>query len=214
MYDHGPLAERIHEAFQKRTEARDKALHKARYLTRHCAQAIRAIHRAEWASADSHLKDARRLSQELREDLETYPDLYHAGYTQSALKEFTEANVVFAMVRGEPLPDPEDLKVEYATYLNGLAESVGELRRRCLDILRDGYSKETEVLLGHMDDIYDVLVTMDYPDAVTAGLRRQTDIVRSINERTRADVTLSLREQHLEESLRNLTTRLEQEGTE
>jgi translin len=118
------------------------------------------------------------------------------------------------MVRGKPLPEPEDLGVEYATYLNGLAESAGELRRRCLDILRDGYSEETEVLLGHMDDIYDVLVTMDYPDAITAGLRRQTDIVRGINERTRADVTVSLREQHLEESLRNLTARLEGDDPE
>jgi translin len=96
---------------------------------------------------------------------------------------------------------PEDLGVVYATYLNGLAESVGELRRRCLDILRHGYSEEAERLLGCMDEVYGLMVTLDYPDAVTNGLRRHTDLMRGIVERTRADLTISLREQKLQELL-------------
>jgi translin len=92
--------------------------------------------------------------------------------------------------------------------MNGLAEAAGELRRRCLDILRHGYSQEAERLLDHMDNIYAVLVTMDYPDAVTGGLRRQTDIVRSVTERTRGDLTISLRQEHLEQSLSHLESRL------
>lgn len=137
----------------------------------------------------------------MQQDLANYPDLYFAGYTQDAIKEFSEASLTCAIIEKAALPTPEELGIEYNTYINGLAECIGELRRRCLDILRQGYSEEAERLLTNMDDIYDFLVTMDYPDAVTNGLRRQTDLVRGIIERTRADLTQSLREQHLQEAL-------------
>jgi len=203
------IAESIRQSFETRTAARDKALAQARLLTRHCANAIRAIHRDERVLAQEHLQAARKLSEVIRADLAAYPDLLYAGYTQDALKEYAEANTVFALVNDEPLPGPEDLGLESATYLQGLAEAAGELRRRCLDILRNGHSKEAERLLSHMDDIYSVLVTMDFPDAITGGLRRLTDIVRSVNERTRGDMTLSLRQDHLEQSIQRLEKRLE-----
>jgi translin len=119
-----------------------------------------------------------------------------------------EANVTCALIQNQPLQTPEELKVEDATYLNGLAEVVGELRRRTLDILRSGYSQEAERLLGHMDEIYSVLVTMDYPDAITNGLRRQTDLARGIIEKTRGDVTFSLRGNNLAEAIRKLSGQL------
>jgi translin len=108
----------------------------------------------------------------------------------------------------QPFLSPAELGVESNTYLNGLAEVVGELRRRCLDILRHGYSTEAERLLTLMDDIYAVLVTMDYPDAITNGLRRQTDIARNIIEKTRGDITFSLRGEHLENALAHLSKQL------
>jgi translin len=203
------IAEQIHESFDRITAARDKALSQTRTLTRHCAHTIRAVHRNERENAIKHLEEARRLAETLRESLEDYPTLYFAGYTQDALKEYAEASIVYILVYGGDLPRPQDLGLVDHTYLKGLAEVVGELRRRCLDILRDGYSKEGEQLLGYMDDIYAVLVTMDYPDAVTGGLRRLTDIARSIIERTRGDITRSLREERLEESLRNVEIQLE-----
>ncbi len=202
------MVERIHQAFERRTAVRDGALSRARMLTRHCAQAIRAVHRDEKSVAQMKLEEARHLVDALRDDLAAYPDLYHAGYTQDALKEFAEASIVYTLVYEGSLPAAEDLGVEYAAYLKGLAESVGEFRRRCLDILRDGYSEQVERLLGYMDEIYDVLVTMDYPDAITGGLRRLTDIARSLTERTRGDITISLRGEHLEKSLRDLEARL------
>ncbi|HSQ40272.1 MAG TPA: hypothetical protein VLM78_08925, partial [Anaerolineales bacterium] len=134
--------------------------------------------------------------------------LYYAGYTQDSLKEYVEANVTCALIQNQALQTPEDLGVEYATYLNGLAEVVGELRRRILDILRSGYSQEAERLLNHMDDIYSVLVTMDYPDAITNGLRRQTDNVRGIVEKTRGDVTFSLRGEDLTQAISTLSRQL------
>jgi translin len=203
------IADRIHQSFEARTSARDNALSQARTLTRHCANAIRAIHRQENQAAQEHMRDGRQLVDALRSNLAKYPDLYYAGYTQDALKEFAEANIVYALINDHPLPSPQDLGLENATYLQGLAESVGELRRRCLDILLHGHSQEAERLLAHMDDIYSILVTMDYPDAITGGLRRLTDIVRGITERTRGDMTISLRQEHLEQSLQRLKNRLD-----
>jgi translin len=202
-------AERIHTAFETRTAARDRALTQARTLTRHCANAIRAIHRDETQTASQHLLEAGKLAEELHSELAGYPDLYYAGYTQDALKEYAEANLVNALINDKLLPSPEDLGLEPSTYLQGLAEAVGELRRRCLDDLLKGHSAEAERLLSEMDDIYAILVTMDYPDAITGGLRRLTDVARGIIERTRGDLTISLRQERLENNLRELETRLD-----
>lgn len=198
------LADRIREQFEALNSARDKALLQTRTLTRHCAHAIRAVHREERENAEKELADAQKIVDGLCADLrENYPSLYFAGYTQDALKEYAEAKIVYALVDDLPLPTPEEMDMEPATYLKGLAEAVGELRRRVLDILRGGHSNEAERLLSYMDEIYNVLVTMDYPDAVTYGLRRQTDITRSIIERTRGDITLSFRQQQLEQTIRD-----------
>jgi translin len=203
------IADRIRHTLDARTAARDQALAQTRLLTRHCANAIRAVHREEYDLALEHLGEARRMADVLHADLTPYPDLYYSGYTQDALKEYAEASTVFALVQDASLPTPEELGVEHATYLQGLAEAAGELRRRCLDLLRHGHSLEAERLLTCMDDIYSILVTMDYPDAVTGGLRRLTDIVRGVTERTRGDMTISLRQEQLEHSLHRLEQRLD-----
>ncbi len=203
------IAEKAHTVFETRTAARERALSQARTLVRHASRAIRAVHREERPLAREHLTKASELAASLRNNLDEFPDLYYAGYTQDALKEYAEASIVYALLDGEALPTPEKLGLQYNTYLKGLAEAVGEMRRRCLDILREGHSHEAERVLANMDEIYGVLVTMDYPDAITGGLRRLTDIVRSITERTRGDLTLSLRQEQLEKSLRSLESRLD-----
>jgi translin len=202
------IADQIRQTFDTRTAARDQALAQARQLTRACSLAIRAVHRDEAEVMKGHLAEARKLAESLKGGLDKHPDLFYAGYTQDALKEFVEANVTCALIQNQPLLTPEELGVSGFTYLNGLAEVIGELRRRTLDILRHGYSQEAERLLGIMDDIYSVLVTMDYPDAITNGLRRQTDLARSIIEKTRGDITFSLRGEHLEQAIGRLIEQL------
>jgi translin len=206
------LADRVHQVFEARTRARDEALSQARVLTRHCAHAIRAIHRSEEDVAAEHLKAAAEIVAALKSNLAGFPELFYAGYTQDAIKEFAEASITTALIRNQPMPMPEELGIETATYLNGLAETTGELRRRCLDILRHGYSDEAERLLAHMDDIYGLLVTLDFPDAVTYNLRRHTDLVRGIVERTRGDMTLALREQRLQQAISEFMARLPENG--
>jgi translin len=202
------IADRIRRRFDVRTALRDKALAQARQLTRACSLAIRAVHRDDMEGMKAQLAEASTLADILRDELKDHPDLYYAGYTQDALKEFVEANVTCALIQNQALQTPEELIVEESTYLNGLAEVVGELRRRTLDILRSGYSAEAERLLSHMDDIYSVLVTIDYPDAITNGLRRQTDLARGIIEKTRGDVTFSLRGEQLTQAIHKLSGQL------
>jgi len=210
LQDFSTLSDQTHAHFSACTQARDQALAQARLLTRYSAHAIRAIHRSQTAAARQNLEEARRLVLNLRDSLKQFPELYYAGYTQDAIKEYAEACLTLALIQDDNLPMPEDLGVEYATYLNGLAEAATELRRRCLDILRQGYSQEAERLLACMDEVYTLLVTLDYPDAVTGGLRRQTDLLRSVLERTRGDLTISLRQYHLEGMMSRLLSRLEQ----
>jgi translin len=208
MLEIDQIAEQAHLSFEARTQARDRALANARQLTRHSANAIRAIHRGENDLAAEHLTQGRQLFTALYEELAPFPDLYFSGYTQDAIKEYCEATITVSLIQNRSLPTPEEMNVEYATYLRGLSETPGELRRRVLDILRHGYTPDVERLLGAMDDIYGVLITMDYPDAITNGLRRQTDLVRGIVERTRADLTISLREEQLKSALEKALERL------
>ena len=162
------LSDQVHAAFEARNKARDQALVQARALTRHAAQTIRAIHRSESGLAHEHLREARGLVDALKSDLAAFPDLFFAGYTQDAIKEYAEASITVALIENQPLPMPETLGIEYATYLNGLAEVTGELRRKTLDMLRQGYSPEAERLLACMDEIYALLITVPatgYPPA-------------------------------------------------
>jgi translin len=208
MIDFEELSDRIRGSFEHKNKIRDAALAQSRELTRHAARAIRAIHRDDAELAREHLAEANALAKAIREGLADDPDLYFSGYAQDALKEYCEAHLTVATILNEEWPSPEDLQVEYATYLNGLSEVVGELRRRIMDIMREGHSPEVERLLSVMEDIYDQLVTMDYPDALTYGLRRRTDIARSIIERTQADITVSYRQQQLEKTILNLSAQL------
>lgn len=187
--------------FETRNAAREQALARSRELTRTCANTIRAVHRRDFEQARTLLAAAKALSDGLTEDLAPYPDLFYTGYVQDAQKEYVEANATLSLVSGSPMPPPEELGVAAAPFLNGLAETVGELRRFVLDKLRRGELDGTDALLQTMDDIYGLLVTIDYPDALTGGLRRTTDAARGILERTRGDLTFALRQQELETSL-------------
>lgn len=199
----------IQDALSAKTSVRDQALRRSRELTRLCAQAIRATHREEWDEAAAKIAQARKKAAKLVTDLKGFPDLYYAGYSQDALKEYVEACLTYALVRNEPLASPRSLNVEPATYLGGLAEAATELRRRVLDIIRHEHSEEAERLLQAMDAIYTELVAVDYADAITHGLRRRTDILRGVLERTRGDLTNSLRQLQLQGALRDLERRLD-----
>jgi translin len=194
-------ADRIRLDLEKKDAAREKVLPLCRELIRYASITIRAIHRQEFDEAKKLLADGRKVRESLAQAVLEWEELRSHGFVRDAQKEYTEANAVFALVTGEPLPDPDDLKVDYTAYLNGLGDTVGELRRYLLDSMRHGELSRCEELLSAMDDIYTTLVTIDFPDAITGGLRHTTDQVRGILEKTRGDVTLAVREKELERKL-------------
>ncbi|MCC6175793.1 MAG: haloacid dehalogenase [Chloroflexi bacterium] len=196
------------QELEAKNAAREQALARSRELVRTCANSIRAVHRHDVEQARTLIGTARRLSDGLIADLSPYPDIFFAGYVQDAQKELVEALAVFSLVTGEPMPPPTELGVAPAPFLNGLGETVGELRRYVLDRLRRGDLDGCEALLQTMDDIYSLLVTVDYPDALTGGLRRTTDAARAILERTRGDLTFALRQHDLETSMRRLEAKI------
>lgn len=168
------------------------------------------MHRLEKEAAEELMAEAQVKLDETHEVLADHPDMLHAGFVHDAEKELVEARVTFALIAGEPLPSPDDLKASPQAYLKGMAESIGELRRHILDLMRKGDLDRCEELLGHMDEMYYVLVSMDYPDGITLGLRRLTDVARSIIERTRGDFTTSKVQKELQEALQEHTVRLEE----
>lgn len=196
-----PIMERLRAVFIDKNEARERALLLCREALRHSANAVRAVHRGEYHQADELTARARELLDQAKQRLAAHPDVFHAGFVHDAQKEYVEASATLAVIAGRPLPTPEALDAELPAYLNGLGEAIGELRRHLLDRLRAGEVDRCEAVLSAMDDIYGVLVTFDYPDAMTGGLRRTTDAMRAIIERTRGDLTVSVRQRELERRL-------------
>jgi len=188
--------------FEEKMRAREKALGAARSAIRSSANAIRAIHRAEFDQAHELMDQARAsLAAGKSAVREAHPDVYFAGFLEDAQKEYTEARLTEALVTGEELPSREELDVELAAFLNGMAESIGEGRRAILDLLRQGDVERCERILAAMEDMYHLLVSMDYPDAITRNLRRSTDAARGIMERTRGDLTITLVQRKLQLAL-------------
>lgn len=198
---------KIRASLDAKHKAREIAIPKARQVIRSSSVAIRAIHREKFDEARKHLGEAKESLVQAQEALRNYPEIYFAGYLQDAEKEYAEGMATYALVTGEELPDPDDLGVGYPPYLSGLGEAMGELRRHILDIIRRGKLTEGEKFLTVMDDVYYFLISYDYPDALTPGLRRVTDLARSVLEKTRGDLTTTVR-QH---DLREVMERLEQE---
>jgi translin len=207
--------DRIREELEARSAVRDGAIRRSRSLIRYCANSIRAMHRGEFEQAKQLLETARQAAQEMVSGIEGYPGVYRAGYTQDALKEFVEACACYAMLRREAIPTLEELGVEvdYPAYLKGLAEAASEMRRAILDTVRKGDLERGEILLVDMEDVYVAMTTIDFPDAVTGGLRRTTDALRAVLNRTRGDLTVTKQQERLRQALLDFEAKTEK-GTE
>jgi translin len=202
------IVEEICAEFETKSAVRDTTLQRSRSLIRHCANAIRAAHRGDFEEAQALLATTKEAASELVAGVQAYPDLYYAGYTQDALKEYVEAQVVYAFINDGDLPIPADLGVEPPAYLKGLAEAASEMRRHSLDLMRQNKLERAEKMLGIMDEVYSQLMTVDFPDAITAGLRRTTDMLRGVVNRTRGDLTTAIRQEMMREALRDFESRV------
>ena len=197
------IVDDIRAKLTARSTVRDSAIRSSRELIRYCANSIRAMHRNEFDQARTLLETARQTAVAIVDEALPHPGVYYAGYTQDALKEFVEATAVYAMLNHSEIPAPQDLgvQVDYPAYLNGLAEAASEMRRAILDTIRKGNLERGEILLHDMEDVYAAMTTIDFPSAVTGGLRRTTDSLRAVLERTRGDLTITVQQEKLRQAL-------------
>lgn len=206
------IAERIKPDFEAKNRVREETLKVSRRIIRNASVAIRGVHRGDEEGALELMDEAAEDLRKLKEMTRDHPEIYSAGFFMDAQKEYAEARTTYALVRGEGIPDPDQLGVEYAPYLNGVGEAVGELRRYVLDIIREDQMERGDELLAAMDDIYYLLVSFDYPDAITGGLRRTTDGARAIMERTRGDLTTAIRQHKLKGAIAHLEEKITGSG--
>jgi translin len=199
--DLSELARSIQGRLDAKHEARERALSAARRSIRASANSIRATHRLEFDAARELIDESRAALDEGLAAVQDHADIRHAGYLQDSQKEYAEANLTLALVTGTDLPGPTDLDVEDAAYLGGVSDAIGEARRRLLDLLRAGEVDEAERMLGAMEELFGVLVTMDYPDAITMNLRRSTDVSRSLIEKSRGDLSVAAVQRDLRDAL-------------
>ncbi len=195
------VAHTVRRVLDDRYAVRERALADCRRVIRASANAIRSLHRGQRAEAEELMGEAGALLEGAYEGLAAHPDILHAGFVSDAAKEYAEARLTAALFAGEPLPLPDEIGLDPVPYLHGLGEAVGELRRRLLDRLRAGDLEEPEQVLEAMGAIVDLLAELDYPDGMTAGLRRITDVARSLTERSRADLTATVVQERLRREL-------------
>ena len=195
------ISEKISSRFALITEYRDEILKIQRELIRCASLSISALHRGEFDRAYEILKSADGVIEEKRPVFDLCPELYFSGYFLDAQKELAEAHIAYALITGNPLPDPDDLKIEYSAYVNGMGEAIGEIRRYILDKMRSDSFENGEAFLDMMEELYCLLISLDYPDAITRGLRRTADIARSIIEKTRGDLTQNISQKRLARKL-------------
>ncbi len=206
------IADQIRTSFTNKDTVREKVLPLCRDAIRCCSQSIRAVHRQEFERAGELLVSARGLINNACAEASTCEDFGLGGYIRDAQKEYAEASLTLAIVTRKELPAPADLRVADSSYLNGMGEAAGELRRYLLDSMRRGDISRGDELLSAMDDIYSVMVTMDFPDAITGSLRRTTDMVRGVLEKTRSDLALVVTQDNLRQRLNELESILEHQG--
>lgn len=199
------ITEKISARFSLVNECRDEILKAQRELIRAASLAIRSLHRGEFGKAKEILDEADRSAAEKESLFAKCPELYYSGYFLDAQKELAEARITYALIAGEPVPDPDELGIEYSAYVNGMGEAIGEIRRYILDRIRKDSFDEGDELLDTMEELYCVLTSLDFPDAITRGLRRTADIARSIIEKTRGDLTQNVAQKRLSQKIDSLS---------
>jgi len=202
----------IRENFEAKDSIREDGLKISREIVRECRTASFALHGQDFEKADNSIKAAGKALEKLEVLFKGHADIYHAGFVEHAQQEYSEVSVLCSLLKEEGktknIPSPDELKVEYAAYLNGLGDVVGELRRHVLDLIRKESFEKAEIFLGIMENIHAMLMDFDYPDAITRGLRRKTDVSRALIEKTRGDVVNAIGQKKLETAMRNLESRL------
>ena len=204
------LVRRATEELRGREAARDEVMSRARRMRMLSKQTILLIHNDAKEKAAANLEDARKLFEETRPHVERYPELNYYEDVEAALEEYAEAAILLGLETKSAYPEPEDIGVGLTSYLLGLCDVPGELRREALDELRIGDFEAAEVYLRRMEEIYLNLVSVEEASLLLKGLRRKLDIARGVIENTRAELTAEAGRRRLNESVSRLSERLKE----
>jgi translin len=206
------ISSRIRDNLEVKDRLREEGLKISREIVRECRTASFALHSKDFEKASKSIEEAGKALKKLETRFEGHADIYHAGFVEHAQQEYSEVSILYSLLKNErktkDLPSPDELGVEYAAYLNGLGDVVGELRRHILDLIREESFEKAEEFLGIMENIHAILLDFDYPDAITGGLRRKTDVSRSVIEKTRGDVVNAIQQKKLKLAMKSLESRL------
>jgi translin len=196
-------------SFDSKDHAREDAYRLSREVIRLSSSSIRSVHRKDLEAAERIMGEAALGLERIREVLKDHQDVRYAGFVDGAEQEYAEACSVFSITTKHKILGPDEVGVELVNYLAGLGDTCGELRRHILDLIRSGHAREGEYFLEVIEEIYYLLMLFDYPDAITRGLRRKSDLARSMLERTRGDLTNALELRKVTESLSNCQSQTE-----
>jgi len=197
MKNLGKIVDKIEKSIDDKDKIREKALRDSREIIINCRKAIQLIHQNQMKEAKSNIKKASVKLQELYSLTDKHPDIHHAGFVENAAQELVEAYCLLNIMSGKDLPDPDEIKTTYSSYLLGLCDLVGELRRTALNSIRAGKAKKADGLLNMMEDIYDVIIRFDYPSGLIP-IKKKQDMVRSLIERTRGELAVASCERRIE----------------
>jgi translin len=197
MKNLGSIVDKIEKSIDDKDKIREKALRSSREIIIGCRKAIQSIHQEQMKDARGNITKASKKLQTLYGLTKEHPDLYHAGFVENAAQELVEASCLYNVMRGKDLPDPDELQTTYSSYLLGLCDLVGELRRTALDCIRSGKPKKADSYLEMMENIYDVIIRFDYPSGLIP-IKKKQDMVRGMIEKTRGELAVASCERRIE----------------
>lgn len=200
---------RIEEVLNEKDDLREKALKKCRDIIRECRKGIKKLHNGNVEEAKKNIKKAEKILLELKREIEEHPDIITAGYMENAMQEVAEAEIFLAIIEEKEIPYPEDINVSYTSYLLGLADVVGELRRRGVYLLKEGSTEEVENVLAMMEEICDKLMEFDYPSGLLP-IKRKQDVIRKILEKMRGEVAIFKKSKELESKIEAVIRKLKE----
>jgi translin len=177
----------IERHLSDRERRRAELTERARLLRRAAQTAMAHLHDGQDVAGE--VRAIQRETSELVRWIERHaaPD---SALAHDALQESVEASLLYALHRSESLPTPAELRVEPESYLSGLADVVGEIRRLILHELSAGNVAAAEEKMIMLEDLYRLLLRFETTRAILP-LKPKQDAARGILERTRGDVTMA-----------------------
>jgi len=181
-------------------DVRERTIRVSRDILRISRIVIACIHQDKIDEAREKLRQLSKLVDDLMEMLKDYDELKFSGFVRNSLVEYVEAHLFYAVVTKSDIPSPEDLKVSPSTYILGLADSGGEIRRRIIALLNQGNIDEVKRMYDILKQIYHRISTIVIPDAIAPGLRSKCDMLRNSVERVGSEIIYF----HLTRSIRGI----------